>query len=296
MRRDCPITSKYLLGTQVEGIVALGSTGEFASLSFEEKKRVYSVVSQSWKEEGKKEKTLIAGVGSNCAKEVETLTEEASSLGFKYAMVLTPHYYLPSMQKENTQINFFEKMASKSKLPIILYNIPQFTGVNLSPVVISVLSKNDKIVGMKDSSGNVGQIQVYAEASRESRSKFSILGGSASTLYASLCSEADGGIVALANLLPQESCLLFQLFSQGRHKEAALLQNILSPVNRAVTSTFGIAGLKKAIDYLSTKRKDFSLYGGIVRNPLLPFDEKNFHQLKAIIDNFLDNLNSSKSK
>ena len=83
---------KYLLGTQVEGIVALGSTGEFASLSFEEKKRAYSVVSQSWKEEGKKEKTLIADVGSNCAKEVGTLTEEASSLGFRYAMVLTPHY------------------------------------------------------------------------------------------------------------------------------------------------------------------------------------------------------------
>ena len=127
----------------------MGSNGEFASLNFEERKRVIELFSNE-NQKLKNKKMIIASTGGNVVNDVLKLNEFAYEKDCDFCMVVTPHYYLNEMVKEKTQIDYFEYIASNSKLPVIIYCIPQYTSVNLSPKTISVLSKHSNIAGMKD--------------------------------------------------------------------------------------------------------------------------------------------------
>ncbi|MFQ5791848.1 MAG: dihydrodipicolinate synthase family protein, partial [Acidobacteriota bacterium] len=185
------------------------------------------------------------------------LTRWAGELGADFAMVVTPNYYKPAMKPEILRAHYHE-VADKSTIPIVLYNVPIFTMLNMSADLVTELASHPNIVGIKDSSGDMLQLQ---EICRRTRENFPVLTGSGSLLLASLAAGAGGAILAVANVAYDLCVDIVDAFDRGDWNRARKLQYRLTPINQAVTVEFGIAGLKALLDKL-----DF--YGGPPRSPL----------------------------
>jgi 4-hydroxy-2-oxoglutarate aldolase len=166
----------------------------------------------------------------------------------------------------------FETVADHSPIPLLVYNVPQFTGISTSASLILKLSSHEKIAGIKDSSAN---LQFQAEVRRGAPQRFRMLVGSGPTLLASLIHGACGGIVAAACVLPEWTVELYEFFKAGDWKKASLIQARLSPPGAAVTTTYGVPGLKAALTMMG-------YFGGYPRMPLQPLDEKQRADLAAI--------------
>ncbi len=151
--------------------------------------------------------------------------------------------------------------------------MPVCTGVDLSAETVVELAQHPNIVGIKDSSGNVVKL---GEIVRAAPPNFSVLAGSASFLYPALALGAVGGIMALANIAPEQCYLIYRYTLEGQHEEARRLQLRMIPPNIAVTARFGVPGLKLALDWLG-------YYGGPPRSPLGPLDEAQQAALRAIL-------------
>jgi 4-hydroxy-2-oxoglutarate aldolase len=179
------------------------------------------------------------------------------------ALVGTPCYFKAKMDDDALFAHFW-MIADESPVPIIIYNVPQFTGVNCSANLIERLSAHENIAGIKESSAN---ISLQAEIRRRTPERFKVVVGSAPTMLVSFITGACGGVVAIANALPRESVEVFETFRAGAWEMAARMQDRLAPVAAAVTSGFGVPGLKYAMDLAGYK-------GGVPRLPLLPLQEK----------------------
>jgi 4-hydroxy-2-oxoglutarate aldolase len=206
------------------------------------------------------------------ARETIRLTNDAARAGAQSALVLTPSYYGEQMTDE-ALAGFFIEVADASSIPILVYNVPKFTHINISPDVLSRVQKHENIIGMKDSSGNMPQLASFRKASD---SRFQILVGTASGWLPALQMGIKGGILALANCCGPECVRVQELLDAGKMKEAGDLNSRLLPVNKAVTSTFGVAGLKYACE-----RRGFE--SGSVRSPLLPLNGAQKSELDAIL-------------
>jgi 4-hydroxy-2-oxoglutarate aldolase len=259
---------EFWLSTNLEGIVVMGSNGEFVLLSHEEKVELIQFVCNKCK--GKK--PVIAGTGAESTEETIRLSQAAAKAGADAVLVVTPNYYKGSMTDPVLK-KFYNDVADASPAPVILYNMPRNTGINISSKIVAELSKHPNIVGMKDSGGNIVQIQ---ECVANTAEDFNVFAGSASYLYASLAVGATGGTLALANIFPNECAKVQELFDEGRVAEALTLQNKLVDSNNAVTAKYGIAGLKAAMDMMG-------LFGGEPKFPLLPIGENEKADLKAIL-------------
>jgi len=258
----------FWLGSDLEGLVVMGSNGEFVLLDHEEKVELTRFVCGR----AKGKKPVIAGTGAESTIETMRLNDMAAEAGADAVLVVTPNYYKGSMT-DAVLARFFTDVADKSALPVILYNMPRNTGINISAKLAVELSQHPKIVGVKDSGGNIVQI---ADMIRKAAPDFSVFAGSASFLYASLVLGATGGTLALANVFPNECARLQSLFEAGKLEEARQLQMTLIDSNNAVTAGWGIAGLKAAMDMIG-------LYGGDPRPPLLPLGEKDREALRKIL-------------
>jgi len=254
--------------TPLRGLVVLGSNGEFPLLSPEEKVKLVEKV-REWLP---REKLVIAGTGCEGTDEAITLCRLYAKAGADHALVLNPHFYKESYSGKVLQ-HFFIRIAEGSPLPIVLYNMPKNTGVNLAPDLVLELSQHENICGLKDSSGNIVQV---AEICRSTGESFVVLAGSASFLLPALAVGAVGGTLALANIMPKECVDVLALFQAGRVDEARALQWRLLEPNHAVTARFGIAGLKAALDYLG-------YFGGNPREPLLPLEREDREKLVAVL-------------
>jgi 4-hydroxy-2-oxoglutarate aldolase len=149
-----------------------------------------------------------------------------------------------------------------------------YTGVDLPTNLVAELSQHPNIVGVKDSGGNAPKV---AELIAYSSDEFGVLAGSASFIYPALCLGATGGIMALANVAPREVCAIRDAYLAGDHALARSLQfNMLAP-NAAVTSRFGIPGLKVALDHVG-------LRAGLPREPIAPLGEKDAAEVRRVID------------
>jgi 4-hydroxy-2-oxoglutarate aldolase len=166
-------------------------------------------------------------------------------------------------------------VADQADIPILIYNVPKFTGVNISPEVVASVAEHPNITGIKDSSGNIAQVGEMI-ATTPSPPSFHVLAGSAGHLLTALALGASGGILALANVAPDECCRIFEDFQGGRHAEARELQLKLLGANKAVTAQFGVAGLKAALDMVG-------YFGGDPRPPLLPLGEEQRNELREIL-------------
>jgi 4-hydroxy-2-oxoglutarate aldolase len=166
----------------------------------------------------------------------------------------------------------FWTVADDAPIPILVYNVPQFTGVNTSATLIEKLSTHENILGIKESSANIA---LQGEIRRRTPDRFHILVGSAPTLLPSLIQGADGGVVAIACPLPAMTVDVYKAFRAGDWKRAAALQSLLSPPAAAVTTQFGVPGLKVAMDLMG-------FFGGEPRLPLLRLNDSQRKTVKSI--------------
>jgi 4-hydroxy-2-oxoglutarate aldolase len=200
------------------------------------------------------------------------LTADCAAAGAHAALVVTPHYFGGKMS-DAALIKHFTAVADSSPIPILLYNVPKFTHVNLTANVVAQLSGHPNIIGVKDSTGNVIQL---GEFLNQADPDCSILVGTASALYGALTLGCVGGVLALANVTPETCVKIHGLVQEGDYKAAQQIQLKMIPVNKAVTVVYGIAGLKTALDMLG-------YFGGEPRAPLLPSSDED----KKAIENIL---------
>lgn len=250
------------------GYVVLGSNGEMVYLTDQERVEVWETV----REGTPADKLMIAGTGCESTRQTIQLSSQAAAVGADAVLVLTPHYYRGQMTGEALAHHYWS-VADALEIPVLLYNMPRFTGVDMDAPSVTRIAQHPNVVGIKDSGGNVGKLaQIVDSAGAD----LQVLAGSASFFLPALTVGALGGVMALANVAPQETIDLYDLFQAGRLEEAARLQRRLIAVNTAVTAQFGVPGLKAALDILD-------YYGGPVRSPLQPLGELEIQTLKAIL-------------
>jgi len=254
--------------TGLAGFVVLGSNGEYVTLSREEKLTTIKVT----REEVSSGQAVIAGTGDESTAETVSLSRAAAGLGVDAVIVVTPHYYRSRMDAASL-LAHYRAVADSSPVPVMLYNVPANTGIDMPPEVVLRLAEHPNIAGIKDSSGN---IPAMAEILRCKPDRFTVFAGSAGFLLPALALGAAGGVVALANVAPKETVALFDAFQAGDLVGARERQLRLLPVNQAVTARWGVPALKAALDALG-------YYGGPPRPPLLPLGTAERGQLTSIL-------------
>jgi 4-hydroxy-2-oxoglutarate aldolase len=255
--------------TPLDGVVILGSNGEYASLDTDEKLRLIDAGTDAVG--GRKR--VLAGTGVESTRGTIRLTRAAAELGVDYALVVTPYYYRPRYDRA-AFVSHFQRVAEASPIPVLIYIMTAYTGVDLPASVVAELSRHPNIVGVKDSAGNAVK---FAEMVAGSEDGFAVLAGSANFLYPALCLGAAGGILALADIAPSECVEVRDLFASGDHDRARAAQfNLLAP-NAAVTTRFGIAGLKAAMEMIG-------LESGLPRLPLLPATDAERAEIQSILE------------
>ena len=260
--------------TALSGYLVLGSNGEGVYLTEQEK----LAVAHKAREVIPKSKIMIVGTGLESTRETIRLTNLMAGSGADYGLVAPPFYYKKSMQ-DDILADHFQAVAEASRMPILLYNVPQFTGINLDPSLVAKLSSHPNIIGIKDSSGNIAQLN---EIIFSTPNEFAVFVGSAPVFYPALCIGARGGILAVANVLPQLCTRIFDLSQQGQDQKAKSLQNRMTPLAKAVTATYGIGGLKVAMDAAG-------YFGGQPRLPLQSPNAQVRTEIHALLSD-LDNL------
>jgi len=250
------------------GYVVLGSNGEAVYLSQREKLEVWETAREAIPQG----KVMIAGTGCESTRETIALTRAAAQAGADVGLVVTPNYFDGKMTPEGLA-HHYEAVADASPIPIVLYNVPKFTHVDVDADTIARVARHPNLVGIKDSGGNIAKL---ADVVRLTGPDFQVLAGSASFFFAGLALGAVGGVLALANVAPREAIDIQRLFEAGLWDEAAELQRRMIPVNAAVTARFGIAGLKVALDMLG-------YYGGPVRSPLVGLSEGEHQTLRDVL-------------
>ena len=252
----------------LSGYLVLGSNSETPYLSDGEKLKLVELTVQA----AKKGRLVLAGTGLESTRETIRLTNKAARLGADAALVLTPSFYNGQMNNE-ALIHHFTAVAEASDIPILIYNVPKFTHLNISVDAVRILSQHPNIVGMKDSLGDVAQLHTFLKIIPK---KFTLIVGSASILYPALELGVRAAILALANCAPKACAEIQRLFDTGERQKARELQTKLLAVNRAVTETYGVAGLKYASTLMGYE-------GGNVRSPLLDPREDEKSDLRKIM-------------
>jgi 4-hydroxy-2-oxoglutarate aldolase len=171
-------------------------------------------------------------------------------------------------------IKYFTEVADRSEIPILIYNVPKYTHINIKSDVLEILSQHPNIIGMKDSIGDVPQL---ANFKRIVPDDFNLIVGTAAALFPALTLGVDAAILALANSHPNECYQVQKAFEMGDNETARELYQTLIPINMAVTGTYGIPGLKYACDLMGYK-------GGFVRSPMLELNQQDKDNIKVLID------------
>lgn len=258
---------KYL-EAGIEGYLVLGSNGESVYLEHSEKLKLIEAARKRVPASA----TLLAGTGVESTLATIALTREAADRGVDAVLVKNPFYFKPQMTSE-VYFAHYTAVADASPVPVIIYNVPVFTGIPLQSKLVIELSKHPNIRGLKDSSGDVRLISEVVW--NTDASKFPVIAGSAPTLFPAMASGARGGIIALACAAPKPSLALYRAFTSGDYAKAGNIQRIIAPAAVAVTGTNGIAGLKAAMELQGFQP-------GVPRRPLLPLKTEQRDDLAQI--------------
>jgi len=255
----------------LKGYLMLGSNGEMVMLTHRERLEILEAARTVIPGD----KIMLAGTGCQSTRETIELTKEAARIGADAALVLNPFYYKKLMTRRVLEGHFFS-VADASPIPVVIYNMPLNTGIDLNPEIIISLSGHQNIIGLKDSGGNLvkkGTVMDLAE------STFQVLAGSTGFLLPALSAGAVGGILALANIAPQQCINLYMAFCSGAKERSGDLQSKIIKLNTAVTRQWGVPALKEAMDFIG-------LYGGPPRKPLRPLSVEAREQLYALLTGF----------
>lgn len=249
---------KFNLGrwnqSDLAGCVLLGSTGEFPLLSEAERDAVLVAA----REAIPRDKLMLAGTGADSTIHTIRQARRAADIGADAAIVITPHYYSRGFRQAAAQIRHYLAVAEASPIPVVLYNFPLNTGINLEPDTVARIAEHANVVGIEDASANIPQT---AQMIHLTPKTFHVLVGAASALLPSLAIGSSGGVLAQAAIAPREYVEIYALARQGRWEEAKAMAARMILADRGVGGKYGIGGLKAALDLLG-------FYGGPCRAPL----------------------------
>ena len=256
-----------LMTTGLSGVLALGSNGESALLDENESDRVLAAVRQAVPTD----KLLIAGTGRESTRATSEACRRAAALGAEAVLVRPPSYYKSQMTND-ALIQHFKHVADESPLPVMLYNLPA-TGVTITLPVVAALVDHPNIVGLKETSPELERLGQFCAL----RPDFAVLTGWAPVLLPALSLGAKGGILAIANVMPERCVEIFEHAQAGRYDEALALQRRITPLAQLVSSIHGVAGLKIALDHVG-------MHGGVSRRPLMPLLHPARDTIRKTID------------
>ena len=260
---------RRLAETDVAGHVVMGSNGEAVHLDEAERVTIVSAT----REAAGSDALILAGCGEQGTRATIRNCQNAARAGADFALILPPFFFKGRMTVQALQAHY-QAVADASPIPIVIYNMPANTaGLDLSAATICGLAVHPNIVGLKDSAGDMGKL---AQIIDQSPQGFAVFAGSAGYLLPALAIGASGAVAALANIFPRQVCQLQDMFEKGQLEEAASLQRRLAPANTAVTGTYGVPGLKAALELTAG-------YGGLPRSPLQALDATERKQLSEII-------------
>lgn len=256
------------LASPLTGLVVLGSNGEAAQLDDDEADRLIDVV----RGRVPRGRPLLIGTGRESTRATIAACRRAAAAGADAVMARTPSFYKPQMTSD-AFVGHYTAVADASPVPVLLYNVTMYTGVNLLPDAVARLSEHPNIVGLKDSGNDMLQIADYLS---RAAAGFTVLAGAAPTLFSASALGVHGAVLALAGIVPELCVELFSHVRAGRLDEARSLQRRLMPLARAIGPIHGVPGLKAALDLLG-------LHGGTPRPPLRPVSAPVVASLRALL-------------
>ncbi len=260
---------EFWLGAGVSGLVVNSSTGEGPLISREEKRGLLELVREHVDGRG----LIIAGTGAIGTRETLELTREAKDLGADAALVTTPFFFKPT---EEELFQHFASLTESVDLPVILYNVPKFTGYTVSPRIVDRISREcSNVVGIKDSSGNLGAM---AENLRLFGDRINVLSGAADMTLPALVMGGKGAILAVANAVPHTCVALYKAVVNGDLEEAGRLQMLLSYVNKVLVREHPQVAAVKTVIALK------GLNAGIPRRPLSPLTKEEASEVREALD------------
>lgn len=255
--------------TGIAGYVALGSTGERVNLD----EREYLEVLEIARAEVPENLTFIAGVGQQSTRQTINEVRKAARAGADAALVITPSFYRSAITQP-ALVAHYTAIADASPIPLVLYSMPDLTGITIEPETTAKLSEHPNIIGVKDSSNNVERLK---ETLRVVKDDFAVMTGNGTVLYDALLAGARGAILAVGCVAPEMCLRIFAQVRQGNMTLAAALQEKLTPLALVVTKRYGIGGLKTAMDLTG-------LQGGSVRAPLKSPSDEARREIAALLD------------
>src|SRR6201988_1946813 len=252
----------------VIGFVVLGSTGERVHLD----EREYLEVIEISHAVAASDSIFIVGAGQQST--VGTIREikNAARAGADAVLVITPFFYRTAITQE-TLINFYTAAADESPVPVMLYSMPPLTGIKIEPETVARLSEHENIIGVKDSSNDVAG---FTKTVSLCAPDFAVMTGNGTVLLDALRAGATGGILAVGCVVPEVCVEIYRAFKAGNEERSAMLQSKLTPLAAAVTTRFGIGGLKAALDLAGYR-------GGNVRAPLRAPDETARNEIRQLL-------------
>jgi 4-hydroxy-tetrahydrodipicolinate synthase len=254
--------------TGVTGYVILGSTGERVHLDESE----YIEVIETARQAVPGSSTFIAGAGQHSTTGTIKEIERAAHAGAQAALVITPSFYKSAITQD-ALVKHYLAVADASPIPVILYSMPDLTGIKIEPETAARLSEHPNIIGMKDSSNDVAK---FGETVGMVGQDFAMMIGNGTVFSEALRAGARGGILAVGCAVPDLCLEIVRAVQSGELDRASALQEELTPLARAVTKTYGIGGLKAAMDMAG-------YVGGAVRGPLRLPSEESCAEIKSLL-------------
>jgi len=266
--------------TGIVGYVALGSTGERVNLDERECAQVIQIA----RDEIPQNLEFVVGAGQQSTRATIAEIKQTSAAGADAVLVITPHFYRPAITQE-ALITHFRAVADASSVPVILYNMPDLTGIRIEPETVAQLSAHPNIVGIKDSSADLAGFHKTVTLVPK---KFAVLTGNGTVLCNALENGGRGAILAVGCVAAALCVEIYRLFAVGKGDKAAALQEKLTPLALAVTKRYGIGGLKAAMDVTG-------FAGGAVRAPLKSASAEAQAEIAQLLDD-LRNESASKTE
>ncbi len=256
----------HLIKGGVHGLFPLGSTGEWYGLRIDQKKEIIETVM----EVNHGRVPVYAGTGAITTKETICLTKLATDIGVDALSVITPVFITPNDQE---LYNHYKAIASSTDLPIILYNNPGRTGINLNVDLVVKLSEINNIIGIKDSSGDMTQGVEYI---RRTNDNFAVLAGRDTLIYGFLAYGGKGAIAATANIVPQIVVKIYEEYQKGNYEEALKAQFQLASLRIAFSLGSFPVVIKEALNLLGVDV-------GSTLKPVEPLTEEAREKLKEVL-------------
>lgn len=255
--------------TGIRGYVLLGSTGERVHLD----DREYVEAIETARAVVPRELAFVVGAGQQSTLGTIREVKSAARAGADAVLVITPYFYRSAITQD-TLVNYYTAVADEAPVPVLLYSMPPLTGIKIEPETIARLSDHANIIGVKDSSNDVAG---FTKTVSLCPPDFAVMTGNGTVLHDALRAGATGGILAVGCVVPEICLEIFRAFNAGEEERAAMLQTKLTPLAAAVTTRFGIGGLKAALDLAG-------YHGGAVRAPLVAPDQTAQNEIASLLD------------